>query len=255
MDEVNLEPVLTHRSGRRFAALVALLCGVVLTSSSALAEESPRTFMLEIKFGPYKAAVDDEFSGGAKPFATVYGDTAVMLGMAELQYNVWQRFGTLAIGAASGYAMDKGKAIAGDGSKPGDRTTFNVVPLQLHLAYQFDYLAQELDIPLVPFVKVGFDYWVWWFEDPSDETSKYESPDGETFTGSGGTFGWHVGGGLRFLLDWIDPSSASSFDMEIGVNNSYIFVEFLYAQVDDFGSSNSIRIGDGLLFGGLAFDF
>lgn len=232
------------------AVALSLLC--VAPQASA---ESTRTWQLEIKFGPYKPSIDDEFSGGAKPFETIYGDTSVLMGMAELQWQFWRRVGSLSLGVASGYAVDRGKSLADDGTKPGDKTEFNVVPLQLHLQYQFDYLADTYNIPFVPYVKAGFDYWFWWFEDAEGETSKFTDTAGNSLSGAGGTFGWHVGGGMRFLLDWFDEASANAFDLEIGVNNSYVFVEYLYTRVDDFGSSNSIQIGDGLIFGGLAFEF
>lgn len=230
--------------------LLTALGLLAMVSGSALAEQSDQNWQLELKFGPYKPSVDDEFSGGTQPFDTIYGSTSVLLGVAEIDWQFWRGIGSLALGVSGGYSQDRGTALAQDGSKSNDKTTFNVVPLQVHLVYNFDYLATDYGIPFVPYAKGGFDYWIWWFDDASGDTSKANGRDA-----LGGTLGWHVGGGLRFLLDWFDESSANSFDLEIGVNNSYIFGEFLYSQVDDFGSSKSISIGDAMFMGGLAFEF
>ena len=231
---------------RGLASLVALLA----CSAVAHAEESsPIAWQVELKLGPYKASVDDELAD-AKPFETVYGDNPVLMGMGEIDYQFWRRVGSLAVGFSAGYALDNGTAVnPKDGSKTGDTTRFQVVPMQLSLVYHFDYLAVAYDIPFVPFAKAGLDYWIWWIEDASGEVATVDGSDA-----LGGNFGWHVGGGLKLLLDWFDPDSATAFDLEMGVNHSYLFAEFVYARVDDFGSSSAMRIGDGFFLFGISFE-
>ena len=240
------------RSMRVGLRVLALSVGVLAFSPrSAWAQAeaaSPVRWTLELKGAPYKARVDSEFSG-AKPFETIYGGSPVLLGMGELDYQFWRGVGSLAVGFSSGYALDNGTAIAGNGTKPGDTTRFNVVPLQLSAVYRFDWLAHRFSIPFVAFAKAGVDYWVWWFRGASGEIPKAAGTRGR-----GGNFGWHVGAGVQFLLDWIDPKSARAFDIEMGVNHSYVFFEYQYARIDNFGSSRALRIGDELFLVGLAFE-
>ena len=48
---------------------------------------------------------------------------------------------------------------------------------------------------------------------------------------------------------------ARAFDLDMGVNNSYLFAEYLSATIDDFGDRNSLHLGDDTVFFGVAFDF
>jgi hypothetical protein len=228
---------------------LALLAGLSAPARGEVVR-TPINWQVEIKFGPYKAAIDEEFSGSANPFSDIYGDSSVLMGIAEVDFQFWRGVGSLAVGGSIGYARDIGTSIIqGTNTKSNDETSFNVVPMQLSLIYHFDYLAERYSVPLVPFVKVGLDYWVWWFRDASDEVAQVGGSDGQ-----GGTFGWHWSAGLKILLDWIDSDTATSFDNEFGVNNSYIFAEFLWADVDDFGASDSLRVGDHTFFFGLSFE-
>lgn len=238
--------------GVRMFAPIALAATVVGVSTPAVAEriESPINWQFEIKMGPYKASIDDEFGGAASPFTDIYGSSDVLMGLVEVDYQFWRGVGSLAVGGTIGYALDNGTAIIqGTETKSNDETSFNVVPMQLSLNYHFDYLDVKFGVPLVPFFKIGLDYWVWWFRDSAGDTPKFGGGEG-----SGGTFGWHWSAGLKINLDWIDNDSAVAIDNEFGVNNSYLFGEFMWADVDDFGSSSSLRAGDHTFFFGLAFE-
>jgi hypothetical protein len=233
--------------GTIVALLGAAAIGVGLAGTARA--ETPIEWQIEVKLGPYKANIDREFSG-ATPFEDVYGSADVLMGLVEIDYQFWRDVGSLGVGLTAGYALDKGTAIdPSTNTKSGDSTAFNIVPISASLVYTFDYLAIEYDIPFVPFAKAGLDYWVWWFRDSNEDIARSGGAKGQ-----GATAGWHVGGGIKFLLDWFDPHSANSFDMEIGVNNSYIFAEFILARVDDFGKSSSLRVGDELFMFGLAFE-
>ena len=238
--------------GVRLLAAMGVWAALGAVAAPALAEriETPVDWQVEIKFGPYKPSIDEEFGGSATPFEDIYGSSDVLMGLVEIDYQFWRGVGSFAVGGTIGYALDNGTAIIqGTETKSNDATTFNVLPLQLSLVYHFDYLATQYDVPLVPFVKVGVDYWIWWIRDAAGDTAQFGGGEG-----SGGTFGWHWSAGLKVLLDWIDEDSSVSFDNEFGVNNSYLFAEFLWADVDDFGSSSSLKAGDHTFFFGLAFE-
>jgi hypothetical protein len=211
--------------------------------------ESPRTMELEIKFGPfYPNHIDEEAGLRNKPYETVFGNSSHMLSRVELQYIVFQKVGTAAVGGGAGFwqALGKGRALdpkTGTEKKSTDTTVFNIVPLTLDVAYRFDWLAQKKDIPLTPFVKVGLDYYFWWVLNATGDVAS--SGEGR---GSGGKFGWHASFGLALLLDWVDSDTANDFDVNVGVNNTYLFAEGVISRVDNFGS-------DGLDLGSEAFLF
>ena len=122
------------------------------------------------------------------------------------------------------------------------------------MTYRFDWLAQKFKVPLVPYFKGGMTYSVWWVTNGSGEIANTYDLEGEGRAGYGGTFGLHVGGGLQFLLDWFGAGMAAEFDSEIGVNNSYIFFEYAYHSVNDFGSETSFDLGDANFSAGLMFE-
>ena len=131
----------------------------------------------------------------------------------------------------------------------------HVMPLSLGLTYRFDYLAQKFKIPLVPYVKAGITCAIWWVTNDKGEVANTYAPDGEEALGWSNTFGFYAGGGLQFLLDVLSPRMAAAMDSEAGVNNSYIFVEYLRHELNDFYSAKSINLsGHGISFG-LIFEF
>lgn len=233
-------------------ALIALAPALVLVTGSARAE-SPRTMMLELHGGSYAPAVDAALDG-ATPWKDTFGAKSMTMLRMHLDYELWQEVGTLAIGAGFGYGWIDGKARDSAGEATSDSVGFNILPLQLSLVYRFDWAAQKYSVPLVPYAKVGLTGAFWWATDGKDSISNTQV-SGDAREGRGLTLGWHVAGGLMFLLDIFSSSMAAGFDNESGVNNSYIFAEFQHSQVDDFGSSKSLDLSDNALSFGLAFEF
>ena len=229
--------------------LAPLALAVALPAAAARAE-SPRTMMLELHGGSYAPDVDAEFDGGATPWKDAFGSGSMTLLRMHLDYELWQDFGTLAVGAGFGYGWIDGTARNAEGDKTDDQIGFNLMPLQVSLVYRWDWAAVEHGIPLVPYGKVGIDGAVWWATDAKDNISN--TSDGE---GRGFTLGWHASAGLMFLLDVFSESMAVGFDSESGVNNSFIFVEYQHTSLDDFGASDSMVLSDDALSFGLAFEF
>ncbi len=52
----------------------------------------------------------------------------------------------------------------------------------------------------------------------------------------------------------LEPSAARSFDIEMGVNHSDLYLEYDRRVLNDFGSGKSIDLSDGVFSFGLAFD-
>ena len=66
--------------------------------------------------------------------------------------------------------------------------------------------------------------------------------------------GWHAAVGIHVLLDYLARDMAYDFERDAGVENTYLTLEYRFAQVDDFGSASSFRLGDDTFFIGLALE-
>lgn len=234
---------------RRFSAplAAAAIAAPLLLAAPSVHAESDINGIFELKLGSMYPAIDDEVSG--TPFQDVFGTGNLWYLEMEAGFYFWQGFGKLGVSYALGYSSVTGNAVAADGSEISDETSFSMLPNRLSLLYRFDVLATRYFIPLVPAAKVGLDYYLWWSEGPDGENSV--AGGAEAF---GGKWGYHGSIGLHFLLDVIDSSSAAVFDHNWGVNNSYLFAEYVLAQVDDFGGAG-LNLSDDYFMFGLNFEF
>jgi hypothetical protein len=214
-------------------------------------EGSPQHFAAELKFGPYYPDVDAEFGGGASPFHDVYGSSSALHGLFEFDYQFLRPPGiSLGVGGMIGGFRFEGKALdPATGEASGEETTFAVLPLHLDLVLRVDALLRYTAVPLVPYVKAGLSYYVWWTKNQSG-VSEIEGEKGR-----GGTFGYNLMTGLMICLDPLEPRAARTFDNEVGVNNSYIFAEFFWAQIDNFGTGKGLNLSDMTWLIGLALEF
>ena len=236
-------------------ALVMLLglAGSLATGAAAQAETT-RSMMLELHTGSYMPSIDDQFET-ATPYADVFGSESVLLYGMHLDRQIYQGFGTLAVGAGIRYGQAKGKALLADGTGSTDPTRLRLMPLTASLVYRFDWLAQQVDVPVVPFFKGGMTYTLWWILNGRGEVANAWGQDGVGHEGQGGTMGWHGSVGMQLLLDWFDSNMATEFDTESGVNNSFLFAEYAFNQVNDSGSSTSMELSAETLSFGMMFEF
>jgi len=240
----------------RFSTLTAsLLVALGLTALSTGAHaESPRSATFALHFGTYLPQVDSQFSD-ATPWADVFGNSTMMLMGFEAGYELWTGHGALSVAGGWRYGWIDGKALDGDGVASDDSVGFNFMPFTASVIYRWDWAALRFNFPLVPYVKAGLSAALWWSTNGKDEVSNTRDAAGASREGRGLTLGWHVGGGLQLLLDVLSPGMAADFDSESGVNNSYLFAEFLHTELDDFGSADSIDLGDDAVSFGLMFEF
>jgi len=248
----------------KFRSLILLTIAILLVPATAsaqlfgISEESTRNFQFELKFGTYTPEIDSE---GVDAYSTIFDDESMFMSRIELDWQLYKGFGSVAIGGEIGYAQVTGKGVASGSSESStDETQFKMIPMSLSLIYHLDIMALKWNVPIVPFFKGGIDYNIWWINDGLEETSTYTSTDSTTgeaqeFKGSGDTWGWHISFGVKLLLDIFAPQMAQTFDNEVGVNNSYLFVEYVMSEIDDFGSDKSFRLGDDNLMFGIAFEF
>jgi hypothetical protein len=215
--------------------------------------ESPITGMLEIRLSPFDPAIDEELAG-ADPWDDVFGDRNPWNLEFAYDYQVWRGIGSLGVTGEVGYVRVKGRAIAGDGSRSPDQTRFSRVPLRVGAVYRFDYLQTRWNVPFVLSLKAGLDYHFWRTKGP-EGVSTTDDGSGDTLRGRGATHGWHAGVGVQLLLDWFAPGMARGFDSSVGVNNSYLFGEYRWEGIDDFGDEKSWDLSSPSFVFGLAFEF
>lgn len=236
----------------RYLATLTLLVSLGFAGAApALAEETTRTQAMEFRLGTYLPDIDSEFSGDIKPFETVFDNESAWLYGVEWDVQFFQKFGSLGLFGIANYGYLTGKGIESGSEVPSsDETTLSLLPLVGGVVYRFDVLAVKWNIPFVFTFKGGLDYTVWWIRDGVEDIS---DPDG-LGAGYGGTFGLFGAAGLHLLLDVFEPHTAKVFDNDLGVNNSYLFIEYANYWVNDFGSDSSFDLSHDGLFFGLAFE-
>jgi hypothetical protein len=232
-------------------------------------QESPQRFAMEVKFGPYLPDVDRNYEGaGFGPYATIYGrtdDQGVTTGQPRKGvYSVvsfeWQFInlaGPLSIGTQIGYFRDSANALIDEPVTDGesvrssaDKTNFNVIPIAVLLGYRFELLADRYKVPLVPYARGGVAYGFW-----------VEKKGGELATNDagrqsrGGSWGWQANLGLMLRLDFIERASAVDLDRLSGINHTYLFAEWQFSRLNNFGAGSAMSIGDDTFLVGLAIEF
>ena len=212
--------------------------------------ESPQNVAFEIRVGRYLPNVDDEF-GGSTPFNDTFGDDNRFLVGFEVDWQVLKipKFGTLGPGIGLGYTSASAEAEKSDGSGTSEQeTSLAINPVYLVGVLRVDVLMHEFNIPLVPYGKLGLGY-AWW--DARDgERAAY---DDQGVRGKGTSYGYQFSLGGMFNLDFLDPEAAAQLDANMGVNSSYLFIEWYFSQLDGFGS-NKLQVGTNTWMLGLALE-
>jgi hypothetical protein len=205
--------------------------------------------MIEVKMGSYKPQISNEAGLTGNPYDEVF-DGGMLLFELEFERQFFQSFGSAAIAFSVGYAEKYGNTVVSNtGVATAEKTALFVVPLRLLAVYRFDYAARELGIPLVPFVKGGLVYTPWWSTKGGRVSNLANGAKAK-----GGKWGYQGTVGLAFLMDVLEPRLARDFDTSVGVNHTYLFAEYTYAKVDDFGKRGLDLSSKHFTFG-LAFEF
>ena len=231
------------------ALLAGLLLVLPLTAAAQYADDGGRSMLIEFRVAPYKPAIDEQFSTSPGPYESVFGADSNLMLQLVWEGHLINDAGSLSLGLSAGYWSAEGRSLLEDGSTAGeDATSIEIYPLAAQLSYRLDQFAESF--PLAPVVRLGFDYYLWRILDGDDNVALF-APGKEA---QGGTYGWHASVGVHLLLDYFAPGMAMDFERDGGVYNSYITAEYIYAQIDEFGSASSIRLGDSTFFIGLALE-
>ncbi|HQP35589.1 MAG TPA: MXAN_2562 family outer membrane beta-barrel protein [Polyangiaceae bacterium] len=212
--------------------------------------ESDQTWAFELRFGPYRPNVDDEFEGGAAPYREVFGDSKrVFFGM-ELD---WQALripwvGTFGPGVGWSYTSMSSKAkLSGTNVDSAEETSLWLMPMYAAGVLRVDVLPRELSIPLVPYGKLGLGYGLW---KASNELGASEQGG---VTGKGHSYGLHAAVGLALQLDFLDAAATQQLDNSVGINHAYGYLEWMWSDLGGFGGGQ-MKIGTSTWVTGLAFE-
>jgi hypothetical protein len=244
---------------RRRGVLLAVLGAVALPVPAHAV--SPQTMSLDLRTGLYLPQIDREFSKtgkgngtGFSPYGDVLKGSDWNLAMScdwRLAHGV---LGELGLGFSAALWDQQGQSRALTGGTTDDTTSLHVVPLGIDAVWRFDLLAERWTFPFVPYVRGGLVYALWWVENGLGNVARYTKSDGTVQKGLGATSGFHGTAGLRLLLDVFEPQAARAFDIEMGVNHSYLFAEFQRLVLVDFANPKSIDLSDDVVSFGIAFD-
>ncbi len=153
---------------------------------------SPLNFALDLKYVPLR-------------FPNVTGNSGhgMQLALEWLPIPMYKGYaGKPVIGASLGYGRirDLGTAVGG-------RISQTTIPVSGYLGYRADFIDNQI---LVPFGKIARSV-LFESRNPGG-SSRYES--------------WDYSAGLELCLNAIDPDSAKDLDNSVGINNTYLVVEW-----------------------------
>jgi hypothetical protein len=231
---------------------IALAALVAAAPAAAQPQESPRWGSFDLMRSGYHPSIDQEFGGSAAPYQTAFGAGRGLMARFDVAKSLFTDFGSLEAGIGAGYFEKYGKGINSLTGDPAGSTGFKVLPLRAFLTYRFDLLARLYNIPIVPFGRASLDRYQWWVLNGQGNVANSQG-----LAGRGATNGYSFSGGAAFLLDFLDQDVARDMDRDLGINDTYLFVDFTKSFVKDFGSSKSWNLSDDrvTISGGIMFVF
>jgi hypothetical protein len=212
---------------------------------------SAQNAAIELRFGRYVPRVDD---GVESPvFEDFFGDDNRYLLGFELDWQIWRApyVGTLGVGAGWGYtSISAPNQPTGQEGVPNEQpiaqeSTLSIMPMYAVGVLRVDVLSRQLGVPLVPYGKLGLGYAFWWVNDGIATARNNEGVAGKDIS-----VGTHAALGGMLLLDTFDPVAARAMDAEAGINNSYIFFEWLWSDFD----GDQMNVGASTWMTGLAIE-
>ncbi len=205
---------------------------VILPCTSFAAEEvTTRPYWsLEIKGGRFIPEIENWSKYYGERYSGIYG--------ASLGYKIIRQ---LEIGVEGSFSRDSGQGFAPLHGVITGNVTHEVAPLNAFVLIRAVFTEGQW---LVPYVGGG---WTRMFY-------KQEIQDQGVTRGSAD--GTHARAGLQLLLDKIDPSAATSFYLDWGVEHTYLFIEAerIKAAADAL-PSGTVELGGTSWLAGFLFEF
>jgi hypothetical protein len=242
----------------------AVALAVLLAASTASAQtvvqikpppppEPPIGFMFELKMGTLIPRIGDEPGLSSNPYDTIFGSKSMLFGGGEIDFIAWHGYGAVSVGFGAGYAEKYAPAIlatndANNGQPSTEKTALIIFPLRVPVGYRFDVLWTRWGIPFVPYVKVALLMTPW----RVTKGGTTEVVNGQN--GSGLKWGYGFTGGVAFILNVLSEQMAKDMTTDTGIRRTYIFAEYNYDKLDDFGKVG-LNLSARYMTFGLGFEF
>ncbi len=215
---------------------------------------SAQNFEIEVRVALYNPQVDSAPGLHGTPYAATFGSSQRFEVAMEFDWQALRipHFGTLGPGVSIGYTNSTGIAQAADGLLPASQetTSLTILPIYAVAVLRVDTLMRDFHVPFVPYAKAGFGYALW---RASNTAGTSVGPTGTL--GEGHTFGTQLAAGLQFSLGVIDEHSAQQLDESTGINNTYLFAEYMMSDLTGIGQSTALYVGSNSFVFGLSFEF
>lgn len=239
----------------RALAMLALLgaagasAQTVVQIKKDVVPEPSTGFLFELKLGTLIPRVGDEKGLSSNPYQTIFGNKSMLYGGGEVAFITWHGYGAVSVGFAAGYAEKYAPAqLVSDGSPSPEKTALIIFPLRLPVAYRFDVTWSRWRIPFVPYVKVALLATPWRIT----KGGSTEVVNGQS--GAGLKWGYGFTGGVAFILDVLSTQMAKDLTTDTGIRHSYIFAEYNFDQLNDFGKGG-LNLSARYFTFGLGFEF
>ena len=220
-----------------------------------------------IRVGPYVPDIDKQLGMDPGPYEQMFGGYRI-LPMLDVDRILWTGFGQLGVGGSIGYMQKTAHAfmvldetapvILPRPREPGAKNTFRLIPFALTATYRFTWLDDQYGIPVVPYVRGGLSYYVWWVNAPNGSLAEVCKDSSMASCGQnkalGGSLGVQGSIGLAIRAERVDASTANSM-RQSGIQHAGIYGELSLAKVDGFGSDTKLSVGDRTWFAGVDFEF
>jgi hypothetical protein len=217
---------------------------------------SSQDMAVELRFGPYAPRVDESQGLTVPQFKPFFGDKTRFQFGFEVDWQIWRAPHVGTIGLAGGWSYTKqsgaNKLPSGEQSDVPiqQETSLTIMPMYGVGVLRVDVLARELSIPLVGYGKFGLGYALWWMNNGNGTAKLCDENGKNCFVGRDTSIGTQAALGLMLQLDWLEPSAGVELDTSMGINNSYIFLEW---SVSNFGG-DQMNVGNNSWVTGLAFE-
>jgi len=243
----------------RAAALAVLLVASTASAQTVVQirppppPEPPIGFIFELKLGTLIPRVGDEPGLSSNPYETIFGNKSMLYGGGEIDFIAWHGYGAVSVGFAAGYAEKYAPAILvtndqNNGQPSTEKTALIIFPLRVPVGYRFDVLWTRYAIPFVPYAKVALLITPW----RVTKGGQTEVVNGQS--GAGLKWGYGFTGGLAFVLNVLSPQMAKDMTTDTGIRRTYIFAEYNYDKLDDFGKVG-LNLSARYFTFGLGFEF
>lgn len=213
--------------------------------------ESPQSMAVELRIGPYRPNIDEEFAGeGPSPFETHFGKGRRWLLGFEVDWQLLRLKDIGSLGPAFGWGITSmsGEGFTDEKQATKAKTSLGIMPMHASAVLRIDAIAQNTPVPFSPYAKAGLGYALWW---TSDGEKLERAVDGTKGSDTSYGYVWALGGML--MLDVFNQGAAANLDSTYGINHSYLFVEWFNSDLDGF-NSGKMQVGVNTWIAGITLE-